>query len=126
MSAPPSSGGRGTAKEPYELPDEEEPYELPAEPDEYDLLILNDDIHTFDYVAVLLRDVFGMTREEGFALATEIDARGRAVVFTGSWKQVERKRAQIVGYGPDQSWWLADYGPMKVEIRAASSPGDAT
>jgi ATP-dependent Clp protease adaptor protein ClpS len=122
MAIPTQPGGRGDAEkpfelpdEPYELPEEEEPYELPLEPAKYDLVVLNDDTHTIEYVAWLLSDVLGIEWLEGYWLARKIHTMGQAVVFTGSRKQAERKRTQIVTYGPDP--WLEGKDQLTVEMR---------
>lgn len=113
MSPP---GGRGDAEHPFDLPDE--PLDLP-EPDEsveYDLVIIDDDTHTFEYVIALLHDVFGVPWDEGFGMAETIDYRGRRVVFTGTWREVEAKRAAVAAYGPDPRLPTST-GPVNVEIQ---------
>lgn len=122
MTAPPHSEtpyDLPDEDEPYDLPEEVEPFELPEDTAEYDLLVVNDDTHTAEYVAGLLEKLFGFTWAEGYALAWEIHNRGRAVVFTGSREQVERKRARVVAYGPDP-WWPWSTGPLAVEIRESA------
>lgn len=67
----------------------------------YAVVVLNDDLHTFDYVILTLAKVFGYSLEHGFQLASEIDRTGRAIVWTGALEHAELKRDQIVGMGPD-------------------------
>jgi ATP-dependent Clp protease adaptor protein ClpS len=86
---------------------------------QYHLVLLNDDTHTFHYVVLMLRDVFNISPRRGFALASEIDKQGRAVVFTGSLDQVNYKRTQVVEYGPDR-WARRSEGPLDVAIEKAS------
>jgi len=112
------TGGRG-AEEPYDLPDE--PDEFPIEGDPYELILLNDDTHTFEYVIALLGDLFGLSVEEGFALAQEIHERGWAVVFTGTRQEVELKRLQVLACGPDNLMWNSE-GPLEVEIHPDLEP----
>lgn len=67
----------------------------------YNVILWNDDVHTFEYVIIMLHTLFGYPVEKGFQLAKEVHIRGRAVVFTSSLEQSEIKRDQILGFGPD-------------------------
>ena len=67
----------------------------------FHVILWNDDVHTYEYVIIMLHTVFGYPVEKGFQLAREVDTRGRAVVFTSSLEQAEQKRDQILGFGPD-------------------------
>lgn len=117
MASLPPSGGRGDAEEPFELPDEE-PHELPDDPGEYDLVILNDDIHSAEYVVAMLHDLFGISWDFGYGMAETIDYRGERVLFTGTWQEVAQKRAEVLAYGPDR--WTGTKEPLGVEIRRSS------
>ena len=76
----------------------------------YAVIVLNDDLHTFDYVIQLLGKVFGYDVPKAFQMALEIHERGRAVVWSGTLELAELKRDQIRGYGPDH------FGPKPVEF----------
>ena len=67
----------------------------------YAVIVLNDDLHTFDYVIEALSKVCGHSTQQAFLLAKEIDSTGRAVVWTGTLELAELKRDQIRGFGPD-------------------------
>lgn len=67
----------------------------------YNVVILNDDYHTFEYVIELLIDLFAHPLSTAQTLAVEIDAKGRAVVYTTHKEKAELKRDQIINYGPD-------------------------
>ena len=67
----------------------------------YHVILLNDDDHTYDYVIVMLKDLFGHPLEKGFELAKEVDRSGRAVVLTTTREHAELKVDQIHAYGPD-------------------------
>ena len=67
----------------------------------YAVIVLNDDLHTYEYVIQTLSKVFGYSVERGFQLASEIDTQGRAIVWTGALEIAELKRDQIRGMGPD-------------------------
>ena len=75
----------------------EEPKKEPS----FHVILWNDDVHTYEYVIIMLHTVFGYSVEKGFQLAREVDTRGRAIVFTSSLEQAELKRDQILGFGPD-------------------------
>jgi ATP-dependent Clp protease adaptor protein ClpS len=67
----------------------------------YHVILLNDDDHTYEYVILMLKELFAIPIETGFELAKEVDKRGRAVVCTTSLERAELKRDQIHAYGPD-------------------------
>ncbi|MDR1480736.1 MAG: ATP-dependent Clp protease adaptor ClpS [Planctomycetaceae bacterium] len=67
----------------------------------FNVILWNDDVHTFDYVIIMLQMLFGLTVEAGFKLANEIHHTGRAIVFTSSLAEAEIKRDQILAFGPD-------------------------
>ncbi|MDR2643817.1 MAG: ATP-dependent Clp protease adaptor ClpS [Planctomycetaceae bacterium] len=67
----------------------------------YNVILWNDDVHTFDYVIIMLRSLFGFTVEAGLKLANEVHFTGRAIVFTSSLAESEIKRDQILAFGPD-------------------------
>jgi ATP-dependent Clp protease adaptor protein ClpS len=67
----------------------------------YHVILLNDDDHTYEYVIVMLKDLFGYPLEKGYQLAKEVDTRGRAIVCTTTLERAELKRDQIHAYGPD-------------------------
>jgi ATP-dependent Clp protease adaptor protein ClpS len=67
----------------------------------FHVILWNDDVHTYEYVIIMLHTVFGYPVEKGFQLAREVDTRGRAIVFTSSLEQAELKKDLILGFGPD-------------------------
>lgn len=67
----------------------------------WQVVLLDDDDHTYAYVIEMLHRLFGTPVEEGWALAREVDTRGRAVVWTGHREVAELKQEQIHAYGPD-------------------------
>ena len=84
----------------------------------YNVIILNDDDHTFEYVIDLLIKLFAHSLPTAKDLATQIDARGRAVVYTTHKEKAELKRDQILGYGPDP-WASVRTGPLGCYIEPA-------
>ena len=73
----------------------------PKKEPRFHVILWNDDVHTYEYVIVMLHTVFGYPVEKGFQLAREVDTRGKAIVFTSSLEQAELKRDLILGFGPD-------------------------
>ena len=67
----------------------------------FHVILWNDDVHSYQYVIVMLNFIFGYPFAKGYQLAREVDTRGRAIVFTSSLEQAELKRDQILGFGPD-------------------------
>lgn len=88
--------------EPATLPEVEEQTEqkLRYQPP-YHVILLNDDDHSYEYVIVMLKDLFGHPVEKGFKLAEKVDSEGRAIVLTTTREHAELKQDQIHAYGPD-------------------------
>jgi len=69
----------------------------------YVVILHNDDDHSFEYVIIMLRQIFGYLPERGMQLAKMVDREGKAIVWIG-WKEVaELKQEQIHAFGPDHS-----------------------
>ena len=67
----------------------------------YNVVLLDDDDHSYEYVILMLKKVFGHPIEKGYEMAQEVDAKGRVVVATTNLEQAELKRDQIQAFGPD-------------------------
>ena len=67
----------------------------------YNVVLLDDDDHSYEYVILMLKKVFGHSIEKGYEMAQEVDAKGRVVVATINLEQAELKRDQIQAFGPD-------------------------
>ena len=67
----------------------------------YHVILLNDDDHSYEYVIVMLKDLFGHPVEKGFKLAEMVDKKGRAIVLTTTLEHAELKQDQIHAYGAD-------------------------
>jgi ATP-dependent Clp protease adaptor protein ClpS len=79
---------------------EKEEQKLKKQPP-YHVILLNDDDHSYEYVIVMLRQLFGHPEERGFQMAKEVDNSGRVIVATTSMERAELKRDQIHAFGPD-------------------------
>lgn len=70
---------------------------------QYALIVLNDEFHTFDYVAEALARICGHSLEQSYRLADEIHSTGLAAVWKGSMEVAELKRDQLLDFGPQRS-----------------------
>jgi ATP-dependent Clp protease adaptor protein ClpS len=84
----------------------------------YHVVLINDDDHSYAYVILMLKELFGHPVEKGYKLADEVDKQGRAVVFTGAKEVAELKQEQIHAYGPDPTIKRCE-GSMTAELEAA-------
>ena len=84
----------------------------------YHVVLLNDDDHSYAYVILMLKELFGHPVEKGYKLADEVDKQGRAVVFTGAKEVAELKQEQIHAYGPDPTIKRCE-GSMTAELEPA-------
>lgn len=67
----------------------------------YHVVLLDDDDHTYAYVVGMLRKIFGMTAEEAFIKACEVDGTKRVILDTTTLERAELKRDQIQAFGRD-------------------------
>jgi ATP-dependent Clp protease adaptor protein ClpS len=67
----------------------------------YNVVLLDDDDHSYEYVILMLKKVFGHSIDKSFEMAQEVDAAGRVIVATTNLEQAELKRDQIQAFGPD-------------------------
>jgi ATP-dependent Clp protease adaptor protein ClpS len=67
----------------------------------YNVVLLDDDDHSFEYVIVMLKALFGHPPERGYKMAMEVHTTGRVVVATTNLEKAELKRDQIQAFGPD-------------------------
>ena len=68
----------------------------------YHVVLWNDDDHTYQYVVIMLRTLFGHPVETGIHMAKEVDTEGRVIVLTTTLEHAELKRDQIRAFGADQ------------------------
>ncbi len=67
----------------------------------YNVILWDDNDHSYDYVVMMLRELFGHPIERGFQMAKEVDNRGRVICLTTTMEHAELKRDQIHAYGAD-------------------------
>jgi ATP-dependent Clp protease adaptor protein ClpS len=81
----------------------------------YHLILLDDQHHTYQYVVLMLGDLFGYGPEKSFAIACVVDSQGQAIVMTAGKEQVSQKQDQIHAYGADP-WMETSAGSMSAII----------
>lgn len=85
----------------------------------YNVVLLNDDDHTFHYVIVMLKQLFGYPEEKGYQMAEEVHRNGRVIVLTTTREHAELKCDQIHAFGADP-WSSKDCkGSMSALIEPA-------
>ena len=67
----------------------------------FHVILHDDDTHSYEYVIVMLVQLFGMTPEKGYAHALEVDTTGVTIVETTTQERAELKRDQIRAFGAD-------------------------
>ena len=67
----------------------------------YNVVLLDDDDHTYDYVIEMLMNIFGHSIQESYLMACEVDFKGRVIVCTTSKDDAEKKKEEILNFGPD-------------------------
>jgi ATP-dependent Clp protease adaptor protein ClpS len=92
--------------------------EKPKKEPRFHVILWNDDVHTYEYVILMLQNLFGYPIEKGFMLAKEVDTMGKAIIFTSSLEQAELKRDQILAYGPDPLM-MESTGPLVATLEKA-------
>ena len=70
-------------------------------PPPYNVILLDDDVHSFEYVVRMLKTLFGHPPERGYRMAVEVHTTGRVIVATTNLEHAELKRDQIHAFGPD-------------------------
>lgn len=68
----------------------------------YHVILWDDDDHSYDYVVLMMHEIFGHAFEQGFLIAKTVDNSGKAVCLTTTREHAELKRDQIHAYGKDQ------------------------
>lgn len=79
------------------------PDQQPKRQPRYHVVLWNDNHHSYDYVVVMLHELFAHPPERGYLIAREVDTRGRAIVLTTTLEHAELKRDQIHAFGRDRA-----------------------
>ncbi|WP_395735330.1 ATP-dependent Clp protease adaptor ClpS [Prosthecobacter sp.] len=80
----------------------EQPYTSPPalEPP-WHVILLDDELHSFQYVIEMLNTIFGYSQEIGKRMANEVNDCGRVIVATVHKELAELRQQQIEEFGPD-------------------------
>lgn len=67
----------------------------------YHVILWDDDDHSYDYVVLMMRQIFHHSYSKGFDIAKTVDSNGRAICLTTTREHAELKRDQIHAFGRD-------------------------
>jgi len=87
----------------------------------YNVVLLDDDDHSYDYVILMLKKIFGHSLQKAYEMAAKVDAAGRVIVMTTNMELAELKRDQIQAFGPDPLIPRCK-GSMSATVEPASGP----
>jgi ATP-dependent Clp protease adaptor protein ClpS len=81
---------------------EQRTHQKPKHQPRYNVILWDDTDHSFDYVILMMKELFRKPIESGYQIAKEVDTSGRAIVLTTTMEHAELKRDQIHAYGKDE------------------------
>ncbi len=67
----------------------------------WNVVLLDDNMHTYDYVIEMLCSIFNYSVQKAFLMAVEVDNRKRVIVATCHIEKAEARQQQIHEYGAD-------------------------
>ena len=94
-----------------------------AQPGAGNVVLLDDDDHSYEYVIVMVQELFACPIEKAFEIAKAVDTDGRAVCLTTHKEHAELKRDQILAFGKDPLI-AGCKGSMSAIIEPAEFGGD--
>lgn len=68
----------------------------------YHVILWDDADHSYDYVVLMMKELFAHPIERGFQIAKQVDRGGRAICLTTTMEHAELKRDQIHAFGKDE------------------------
>jgi ATP-dependent Clp protease adaptor protein ClpS len=74
----------------------------PRQQPRYHVILWDDDDHSYEYVVIMMKQIFGHQFQQGFKIAKEVDSSGRAICLTTTKEHAELKRDQIHSFGKDE------------------------
>ena len=74
----------------------------PKKQPRYHVVLWDDPDHSYEYVVLMMKQVFRRPIESGFQIAKEVDTSGRAICLTTTLEHAELKRDQIHAFGKDE------------------------
>ncbi len=85
-----------------EVETEKQREKKPKKQPRYHVILWDDTDHSYDYVVLMMKQLFRHPIETGFQIAKEVDSAGRAICLTTTMEHAELKRDQIHAYGKDE------------------------
>lgn len=82
----------------------------------YQVVVLNDDVHSVQYVLDTFRKILGYAVERCYQLTHDVHHKGRAVVWTGPKEVAELKMDQLKSVAPEISAKGGHVPPLRVII----------
>jgi ATP-dependent Clp protease adaptor protein ClpS len=67
----------------------------------FHVILWDDDDHSYEYVILMMRQIFGHSIDRGFKIANAVDSDGRSVCLTTTREHAELKVEQIHSFGKD-------------------------
>ncbi|MEL6104703.1 MAG: ATP-dependent Clp protease adaptor ClpS [Planctomycetota bacterium] len=68
----------------------------------YNVILWDDSDHSYQYVVIMMQELFHHPIEKGFEIAKEVDNSGKAICLTTTMEHAELKRDQIHAFGKDE------------------------
>ena len=81
------------------------------EPAKYDVILLNDDVTTYDFVIKVLKQIFHKTDEQAMALTKHIHEKGSGVVGTYLYEIAEQKGIETTLLAREEGY------PLQVKVQ---------
>ncbi len=81
---------------------EDQTEKKPKKQPRYNVILWDDSDHSYDYVVLMMKQLFHHPIETGFQIAKEVDKSGRAICLTTTMEHAELKRDQIHSFGKDE------------------------
>ena len=74
----------------------------PKKQPRYHVILWDDCDHSYDYVVLMMKQLFRHPIETGYQIAKQVDRSGRAICLTTTMEHAELKRDQIHAFGKDE------------------------
>ena len=84
-----------------EIGTEKQQKKRPKKQPRFHVILWDDSDHSYDYVVLMMKQIFRHPIEAGFQIAKEVDSGGRAICLTTTLEHAELKREQIHSFGKD-------------------------
>ena len=83
------------------------------EPAKYDVILLNDEVTTYDFVIKVLKQIFHKSDEQAIALTKHIHEKGSGVVGTYLYEIAEQKGIETTLLAREEGY------PLQVKVQKA-------